>query len=340
MTEKINVAEILKSKPKGTMLYDKARNISVYLEGVAKATECNLSISCTYDTDRVKKLHYSYKGTPPFFKDGMVILSPSQKMCDWEKFAWKKGDLLICYEGMKPHYTIFDGFENNTYQTFKGKFSYDCYEDKWYQNEGNLSTSTFCKLSRADSKIYVTRVEGHFGGKLNCDTLEIEKRQPEFKDGDILYGEKDESHINSVFILKTSKGKRGYYVNLAFDSCMTCIYDYPYGFIGNTTLRYATDEEKRQLFDALARSGKAWDSEKKMIVDLKPKVELNPKVELKPFDKVLVRNRNTHHWEADLFGFKSNGVYTSYHCVCSIWKYCIPYEGNESLLGTTENVEG
>lgn len=46
-------------------------------------------------------------------------------------------------------------------------------------------------------------------------------------------------------------------------------------------LRLATEEEKQQLFSALAKKGKAWDSEKKEVVDLKPKVEL------KPFDKVL-----------------------------------------------------
>ena len=331
MTEKINVAEILKSKPVGTMLYDKARNISVYLEGVAKATECNLSISCTYDTDRVKKLHYSYKGTPPFFKDGMVILSPSQKMCDWEKFAWKKGDLLICYEGMKPHYTIFDGFENNTYQTFKGKFSYDCYEDKWYQNEGNLSTSTFCKLSRADSKIYVTRGEGHFGGKLNCDTLEIEKRQPEFKDGDILYGEKDIEYSPVVFILKTVKEKVSYYVCLILNAYMSCYYNHQ-GCVSNTTLRYATDEERRQLFNALAREGKSWDAKKKAVVDLKSEVKL------KPFDRVLVRNDKEDQWSANIFSYQ---VRDMYHCLGEdYWRYCIPYIGNESLLGTTKDVEG
>lgn len=27
-----------------------------------------------------------------------------------------------------------------------------------------------------------------------------------------------------------------------------------------------------------------------------------------------------------------------YYCVCASWNYCIPYEGNEHLLGTTENV--
>ena len=38
--------------------------------------------------------------------------------------------------------------------------------------------------------------------------------------------------------------------------------------------RYATEEEKQKLFDALAKEGKAWDAEKKAVVELKwkPKV--------------------------------------------------------------------
>lgn len=41
-----------------------------------------------------------------------------------------------------------------------------------------------------------------------------------------------------------------------------------------TWVRYATEEEKQKLFDALAKEGKAWDSEKKAVVELKwkPKV--------------------------------------------------------------------
>lgn len=39
-------------------------------------------------------------------------------------------------------------------------------------------------------------------------------------------------------------------------------------------LRLATEAEKQQLFDALAKEGKRWDSGKKQIVDLKPAFEI------------------------------------------------------------------
>lgn len=98
-------------------------------------------------------------------------------------------------------------------------------------------------------------------------------------------------------------------------------------------IHLATDSEKQQLFDALAKEGKTWDAEKKQIVDLKPKVEL------KPFDKVLVRDYDYSVWKVSLFGYKSPNNNYYYCCNGSSWIYCIPYEGNEHLLGTTNNVE-
>ena len=44
-----------------------------------------------------------------------------------------------------------------------------------------------------------------------------------------------------------------------------------------TWVRYATEEEKKKLFDALAKEGKAWDAEKKAIVDLKWKPKIGDK---------------------------------------------------------------
>ena len=68
-----------------------------------------------------------------------------------------------------------------------------------------------------------------------------------------------------------------------------------------------------------------------MIVDLKPKWTL------KPFDKVLVRDSKSSEWRANLFSYKK--VNEPYYCVYAGWNYCIPYEGNEHLLGTTKDVE-
>ena len=79
------------------------------------------------------------------------------------------------------------------------------------------------------------------------------------------------------------------------------------------------------------------DAEKKSIVDLKPKV-----YELKPFDKVLVRDGKDEIWEPAFF-FRNLSQFNGYNyqTLGGEWRvYCVPYIGNESLLGTTKDVEG
>lgn len=69
---------------------------------------------------------------------------------------------------------------------------------------------------------------------------------------------------------------------------------------------------------------------------LKPE-EVKDAPEFKPFDKVLVRDDDYDSWEANIFSYVQEGEPEyKYKCVFTCWKQCIPYEGNEHLLGTTE----
>lgn len=62
--------------------------------------------------------------------------------------------------------------------------------------------------------------------------------------------------------------------------------------------------------------------------------------ELKPFDKVLVRDFDDRKWVCDFFeGIPTSSEY-EYSCVLrGLVHQCIPYEGNENLLGTTNKPE-
>lgn len=65
----------------------------------------------------------------------------------------------------------------------------------------------------------------------------------------------------------------------------------------------------------------------------------NPKEpELKTFDRVLVRDDCDEKWRIDFFEEmnKDKDEACQYLCLNSWWRQCIPYEGNEHLLGTTE----
>mgnify|MGYP000867501255 FL=1 len=257
----INIYEILKGVEYGTELYTPMCGNVVFT--------CLPSNNETIRTEKDLGI-YRFDKNGRWMEGGEVMLFPSNEMRDWSKF-FKKGDVLICYEGKKPYYTIFDGFESNTYRAFKGKFAYDCCEDKWYQNEGNLSTNTFHKLNREDSEIYVTKIEERFGGKLNRETLEIEKPQPEFKDGDIVM-----SDSGTIVLVRGISLTRKIYYHAYMRNEYIYINQVEGEFFSRVSRikRFATDSEKQQLFDALAKEGKRWDSEHKMIVDLKPAFEI------------------------------------------------------------------
>lgn len=331
METEINIVEILKDKPQGTKLYssacgkckleevdDKSFKISFYNSkfGFMNGGEGYL--------DKNGKL----------YDDGECVVFPSKEMRNWSKFAWKKGDVLV---GVGQR-IIFEKFIDENYTRFQGKYSLSTYEDKTLVADKRCYTSYFRKLDDSGNvENYLKKLEEELGGKLNRETLEVEKVQPEFKDGDIVcisgmgylvYG--------IVKSIDYSSKKLEYYVlndmsTLKFEDWLS---------FEDKQIQPITETQQIILFDALLKENKRWDAEKKMIVDLKPKVEF------KPFDKVLCRNSKDDTWEADFFArlTRKEIDYTQsdkYLCVGDLWMYCIPYnDSTKHLLGTTDEWKG
>lgn len=331
METKLNIAEILKYKPEGTKLHSplfgKCTFLKIY-DSLIYILHHNNTVSTFYSN-----------GTYFKFSEAEPLLFPSKEMCDWSKFAWKKGDVLVS-KGRRILHVIFEGFNDDTYTTFKGKHYLCDYSDKEdyddeedyndYHKEVNERTIEFEKDNVNNAQTYINIIEKRLGGKLNRETLEIEKTQPKFKDGDIVTQGVLEG-VN-VYIIKNCTdevdNKYNYYARYNIQKKKINYDDWSHISL---FAKFATDSEKQQLFEALAKKNKAWDAEKKQIVDL------NPKVEFKPFDKVLVRDLESATWRVNLFSHI--GKDKEYHCVWASWVYCIPYEGNEHLLGTTKNIE-
>lgn len=296
MEKEINIAEILKNVPIGTKLYSPLFG-DVFLKYIGEifiTVRHHSTTASFYHNSRL----YDYKGTEP-------MLFPSKEMRDWSKFAWKRGDVLLNSSGFK---LFFDRWANDDYTRFFGKVN--LLEDSF-----SYETEKYTLASKEE----------------NLDTLEIEKS--EFKDGDILiYKSEKFTYFSSIFILNTNRNEISSYVRFSIRKG-SIDYDVPVYNLGTDRFRYATEEEKQQLFSALAKEGKAWDSEHKMIVDLKPNVN-----DLRPFDKVLVRNDKEDQWSANIFSYQVRD--NMYYCLGECyWRYCIPYEGNEHLLGTTKDIE-
>ena len=315
MEEKINIAEILKDKKNGLRLYS-----PIFGECAFCYVREDTNDICVKKHNGVKEF-FDSKGL--YYNTGEVMLFPSKEMRDWRKFLWKKGDVLVNED--EDAHVIFEGFDDDTYETFNGNYYLENNVGivSFVEHEGNFLTSEFDKANKENAQEYISTIEECLGGKLNRETLEIEKTQPEFKDGDIVVYGKSVAICRRIY-----KHTLSFYISLnemvglLFADEVESSEEY----------RFATEAEKQQLFSALEKEGKAWDSDKKAIVDLKPKVEL------KPFDKVLVRDSESQAWQVSLFSYKDSDSY--YCCNGCSWNQCIPYIGNESLLGTTKDVEG
>ena len=315
MEEKINIAAILNDKPNGLRLYSPIFG------------ECEFCYVREDTNDICVKKHNGvieyFNSEGLYFTLGEVMLFPSKSMRDWRKFAWKKGDLLINSCGFQ---CIFKEWSSDDYTKFNG-----CYSNSrdGYEDVSNAETANFVKLDNNTTYEYIKEIERKLGGKLNLKTLEI-KKQSEFKDGDIVcisgMGYLAYGIVKSI---DNSSKKLEYYVlndmsTLKFEDWLS---------FEDKQIQPITETQQIILFDALARENKDWDSDKKAIVDLKPKVEL------KPFDKVVVRCSEADRWSIDFFSYK---VHNGYICTGDAWfGYCLPYNDETAhLLGTTDDWKG
>lgn len=262
----IDIYEILKDEEYGTELYTPICG-RVWHSGMANDKD---SAKAIWTEDEAGREHFFDKNGK-IYKEGEVLLFPSNEMRDWSKF-FKKGDVLVS-EDREVH-IIFEKFEDDAFTKFRGKHYLwkECYNEEVFQME----TSVFEKASDDDTQTYINNINKCFGGKLNRKTLEIEKPQPEFKDGDLAFA--DYGNRQDVFIVSGITGlSEGYSSFISLDlSSLTLSMGYRTCFFKKDLckLRLATDSEKKQLFSALEKESKAWDAEKKQIVDLKPAFEI------------------------------------------------------------------
>lgn len=332
METKLNIAEILKDKPKGTKLYSSACGKCVLKEADDKSFKISFYSS---------RFGFMTGGEGTFGKngnlydDGECIIFPSKEMRDWSKFAWKKGDVLVSNDNTTE--VIFNGWKDDTYTLFRGAYALITHNDGKVEFGSDSLIFETCNYKGIEvedaAQCYINCIEKRLGGKLNLETLEIDKSA--FKDGDILCVIDNSNDYHYILIYKGQDNGHIYrYVTMFEDNSLHIRKDAHLTKPKDYSMRYATDKEKQQLFSALAKECKAWDAEKKQIVDL-------IKVKFKPFDKVLIRDCSGEMWRPSFFACYLPFGREPYQVIGGEWvKLCIPYEGNESLLGTTKDVEG
>lgn len=179
-------------------------------------------------------------------------------------------------------------------------------------------------------------IEGRYSG--GCPSYDLQLVIPEYltwKDGDFLTMESNDMNYNYVLIYKSySKGEENpvnYHV--LFNTNYKELYFNSY--CGDQTLieeiRPSTPSEIELMHELLREKGKRWNPETKRVEDVKKE----PEHVFKPLDLCLAKFRDTERWTLVQFGYELDGWMKSVGGL--VWNKWIPYEGNEHLLGTTNN---
>lgn len=326
MEAKINIAAILKDKPQGIRLY------SPIFGECAFCSVQNITDSISVKKHNGEEELFNSKGL--YCTLGEVMLYPSRDMRDWSKFSWKKGDVLVSNDGKET--IFFDRFADDTYTKFVGKYVWGegvpAYR-RFSEKEETLFTKNYSlEENKENIKKHILTVEACIlKAGLNLETLETIP----LKDGDIYFCKTYRAIKIGIFKSLYEDHNEVYISNYVHyhANASTPYLDYSNDdWVDGGIYRPATNEEKQKLFSAIEKEGKHWNAEKKVIEDIKKEHQFQP------FEKVLVRDSYDDTWRASFFSYikESDGRYVS---TCLTWNYCIPYEGNEHLLGTTKDVE-
>lgn len=324
-----DIYEILKGMPDGTPLYTPLCG-NVEFTSVAADKE---KAEAIWTED--KNGEYAFDKNGRWMNGGEVLLFPSKEMRDWSKF-FKKGDVLVNED--RHVYVIFEKFEDDAYTKFRGK--HYLWEETYNTEVFQMETSVFEKANDDDAQTYINTIEERLGGKLNLETLEIEKpNKPAFEIGKLyVFDEQDEDGnitvIGKLIGKDESKGTLTFGTQYEIET-ENFVTDQTFDL--NTSLhkelREATENEV-ELFN------KHYD-----ILEKKEKEEIEHP-DFKPFDKVLVRNGERFKWKPAFF-VRDRGAEAIYrYKVLLIEKgrvadftSCIPFDGHENIAFTDYDIE-
>jgi hypothetical protein len=325
----IDIYEILKGMPDGTPLYtpmcgnveftsveaDKEKSRAIWIES--------------------KNGSFSFDKHGKWMKGGEALLFPSNEMRDWSKF-FKKGDVLE-YVGCVDvkGKLIFEKYEDETKIRFLGRFV----KENEVLSPNRSATFRTADWGKSDDPAgYIRFVEERLGGKLNRETLEIEK--PAFEIGKLyVFDEEDED--GNVTIIGELIGKNESEDTLRFGNQ----YEIENGkFVTDQAfdLRISVHEELRE-----ATEGEVVKFEEACTLWEKSKEKKGKKQPVfKPLDKVLVRGGKGRKWLPAFFVCVRE-EYSDWRCTVFLihtgskadFSICIPFEGHENLAFTDCDIE-
>lgn len=326
-----DIYEILKGVPAGTKLYSPMCG-KVAFSHLASNKEEVEAIWIKDDN--------SFNKNGRWMEGGEVMLFPSDKMRDWSKFAWKKGDVLVSEDGSV--HIIFEKFTDDTYTIFAGKHYYAKSDKAPYYERvcGNAITEVFTLEAEDAAKTYIRTIEERLGGKMNRETLEVEKpKKPVFELGNLyVFNEDDED--GELTIIGNLIGKNESEDTLTFGNQYEIENE---KFVTDQAfdLRISVHDELREATEDEAVTFK--EAYTKWVEKEKKAMKAKEQPAFKPFDKVLVRDGEKFKWLPAFFvrlrgeGFERRcNVLMLLNGTIGNFTDCIPFEGNEHLIFTSD----
>ena len=254
----MNIANLLKYCPKGTKLYSTAFG-EVELFDTSSLTNTIL-VQNNHDTP------FTFYSDGSYILDGECILFPSKDQRDWSKFRLplKKGDIMMKADGTIPFIASGEFYEDTSPKyicgvSITGRFSIGIYG--W--------TSEFYIPASKEAKKELFSKIAEAGYKWNADTLELEKIEPKFKEGNVIKDNKN----NLYLIIDTNVRPK---IGCALNQDMKLTILGKVTTLASIKFTLANEEERNILYSALVREGYQYDKKQHKLI----------KQESKPFEKV------------------------------------------------------
>jgi hypothetical protein len=295
--EKINIAEILKDCPKGMKLYSPIFG-DVYLDEIRDDIRPYLAVVVrTFDKHEEEFL---YDGR--FGINGECMLFPSKENRDWSTFQrpFKDGDIITC---------------TNSICTFVAIYKCMCDKNSFYRYA--RLTLNYRRFSNGKMHFSPDDTCSDFANPRFATEEEKQKLFKAIKDNGYKWNAKTKT-LQKVITLKFKIGDK---IKLIGKNTYARI-------IG---IRY---EENDVYYETLLGNISIKDQDNYELVPNKFNIST-----LKPFEsRVLVRDYKSEKWCPAIWGLKTDDINYPYIIVGG-WQYnyCIPFEGNQHLLGTTDD---
>lgn len=202
------------------------------------------------------------------------------------------------------------------------------------------------RIKRVDGGIITLTKYGEYSNCPSCKCVIFPKGKTtwegfvppcQFKDGDIVYTRCDDGD-EYIFIFEniTKNTCVNSYLHLKGDELR--IMKVWLTNCDDKYLRLAAEEEKAKLFQAIKDNGYKWNAGTKTLE--KDKFDINTLIPFK--SRVLVRDNTDESWYPAIWGFLGIIDKDEYPYIVeggNGFEMCIPYEGNEHLLGTSDDCD-